>query len=35
LFRKIFKKGDKGVKGGVDLKAMPLLGNSFKEKVYS
>ncbi|CAF0843687.1 unnamed protein product [Brachionus calyciflorus] len=35
LFRKIFGKGDKlsGLKGSVDLKAMPLLGNSFKEKV--
>lgn len=35
MFRKIFKKGDKlgGLKGSVDLKAMPLLGNSFKEKV--
>lgn len=32
LFRKIFKKGDK--KGGsVDLKAMPLLGNTFKDKI--
>ena len=32
LFRKIFKKGDK--KGGsVDLKSMPLLGNTFKDKV--
>lgn len=35
LIRKIFKKGDKlaGLKGSVDLKSMPLLGNSFKEKV--
>lgn len=32
MFRKIFKKGDK-LKGSVDLKAMPLLGNSFKDKV--
>ena len=35
LIRKLFKKGDKlaGLKGSVDLKSMPLLGNSFKEKV--
>ena len=35
LIRKIFKKGDKmsGLKSSVDLKSMPLLGNSFKEKV--
>ena len=33
LIRKIFKRGDKGGKGGLDLKAMPLLGNSFKDKV--
>jgi synaptotagmin-1 len=33
LFRKIFKKGDKSGKGGLDLKAMPLLGNTFKDKV--
>ena len=35
LCRKLFNKGDKltGLKGSVDLKAMPLLGNSFKEKV--
>ncbi|RNA27901.1 synaptotagmin 1 isoform X1 [Brachionus plicatilis] len=32
---KLFSKSDKlsGLKGSVDLKAMPLLGNSFKEKV--
>jgi hypothetical protein len=30
---KIFKKGDKNGKGGVDLKSMPLLGNTFKDKV--
>jgi hypothetical protein len=33
LCKKLFKKGEKGLKGSVDLKAMPLLGNSFKEKV--
>ena len=35
LIRKIFKKGDKmsGLKSSVDLKSMPLLGNSFKDKV--
>jgi hypothetical protein len=33
LFRKIFKRGEKGAKGSIDLKGMPLLGNSFKEKV--
>jgi hypothetical protein len=33
LIMKIFKKGDKNGKGGVDLKSMPLLGNTFKDKV--
>ena len=35
MCRKLFSKSDKvtGLKGSVDLKAMPLLGNSFKEKV--
>ena len=35
MFRKLFRKGDKigSLKSSVDLKAMPLLGASFKEKV--
>ena len=33
LFRKIFKKGDKG-KGSIDLKGMPLLGKTLDQKVY-
>jgi len=35
FIKKYLKKSDKigNLKGSVDLKAMPLLGNSFKEKV--
>ena len=33
MLRKLFKKGDKGFGGAVDLRSMPLLGNSFKDKV--
>ena len=35
MCKKLFNRGDRSGKNSVDLKAMPLLGNTFKDKVRS